>query len=398
MNRLYVLLIATFWMLHATATSQAAELTSLTPDGLSANRIDIIFVSEGYTATQESLFNDHIQLVSEQIFQIQPFTAYTSHFKQYALFEASSEEGADHPSLGVFVDTAFNAFYDCQNIPQLICFDNDIVEATVNSLAGAAQRDIIIVLVNDPQPGGSGGRMASMSTAPSSMQLVVHELGHTLGGLADEYTDAYPALNPCNGNVFEPAQLNVTSSAISLFPMPAQIKWMHPNPQTRLSPWFDQLTLFPTTNVAQNQPGLYEGAFYCNHNYFRPTYNSLMRIPGPSFDVINEEILVRRIHDYVSPIEFSFPVVSSFELIQNSVQLFAIQTLSGEDGVSVIEWRLDGLPIGSNSTQVLETASLPPGTYTLEVSVTETTEFVRRDLLGQMTAVDEWQVEITEIP
>lgn len=391
-------LAITLWMSFSVTSSHAAELTTLTPFGSSDNRVDIIFVSEGYTASEESEFDQHVEDVIDTIFSRQPFSSYITHFKHHSIFEPSNESGSDHSSPTVMRDTAFGSYYDCNGITQLICFDVNAVNSVVNSVADATQRDLIILLVNDPQPGGSGGSIAAVSTEASSIQInTVHELAHTFGGLADEYETPYPQLNPCNGGVFEPSEPNVTSSLVSLPANTQMIKWNDPSPGQRISPWFNQYSQshLPTTNVTPNQPGLYEGAHHCYQNFFRPTYNSAMRSPSMfSLDVVNEEILTRRIHDFVSPINSASPTNTTIQLSQSSFEIFSVDTISGEGGTSVIEWKLNNTIVGDQAVQQVDAFFLPSGNYTLTVSVTETTDFVRRDLLEQMTAIHEWQITI----
>src|SRR5262249_14307490 len=64
-------------------------------------------------------------------------------------------------------------------------------------LAPAA--DIVLVMINDPRYGGSGGGIWGKTPAPcftnaqKSLQIAVHELGHSLAHLGDEYADAREA-------------------------------------------------------------------------------------------------------------------------------------------------------------------------------------------------------------
>ncbi len=61
------------------------------------------------------------------------------------------------------------------------------VDAVVNAHLAPDQHDTVIVLVNDEEYGGSGGGVSVSSTGPEMGETLLHELGHTLGLLADEY-------------------------------------------------------------------------------------------------------------------------------------------------------------------------------------------------------------------
>src|SRR2546428_228697 len=68
------------------------------------------------------------------------------------------------------------------------------VDALLQSLM--PEHDLVILVVNDTQFGGSGGGTLITSVAFSAAEIIVHESGHTLAGLADEYSDPYPGFTP----------------------------------------------------------------------------------------------------------------------------------------------------------------------------------------------------------
>ena len=104
---------------------------------------------------------------------------------------ASAQSGADHPLTSTYVDTAFDATYSCAGIQRLICVSSSKVSAVLtNSIPAANARDMIVVLVNDSEYGGSGGWFAVASLNGAVVELVLHETGHSFGLLADEYRRA----------------------------------------------------------------------------------------------------------------------------------------------------------------------------------------------------------------
>ena len=107
----------------------------------------------------------------------------------------SAESGASHyeSTPQVIRDTAYNCYYGCAGIDRLICCNDSEVVAEVNALIPEA--DGIMVLVNDPVYGGSGGfTYATSYTEGETGEMVAsHELGHSLIGLWDEYDYGYNA-------------------------------------------------------------------------------------------------------------------------------------------------------------------------------------------------------------
>ena len=189
----------------------------------------------------------------------------------------SAESGADHPEWNppALKNTALGATYACAGVPQLICVDVSAALTIAAASLAAAQRDLILVLVNDPTYGGSGGALAVASTHAAVGELVLHELGHSLGLLADEYGGPAP---PACDAAYEPPKANATKDLI---------KW---------TSWIDPSTPIPTYTTAPGLPGLYSSAKYCDNTLFRPTYNSKMRSLGVPFMVRQDPANLLRAH------------------------------------------------------------------------------------------------------
>ncbi len=157
--------------------------------------------------------------------------------------------------------------------------DADIVEGVLD--AQVPGWDQALVIVNSPVRGGAGGRIAVAANGGSDWKEVcVHELGHSLFGLADEYgywegcgtgetgRDTHSGLEPDEPNV------TINSNRTT-------IKWAH---------LIEPATVVPTTVNAdcsdcdpQGNPvpggtvGAFEGAHYAHCGCYRPEFNCIMR-------------------------------------------------------------------------------------------------------------------------
>lgn len=95
-------------------------------------------------------------------------------------------------------DNANLCAFGCYNTPRLLCCDGRqylIDHARRNCGSGFVMS--VLIVHNDDTYGGAGypaDGAATVSTNPSSPSIGVHELGHSLFGLADEYT--YGSGNP----------------------------------------------------------------------------------------------------------------------------------------------------------------------------------------------------------
>ena len=180
------------------------------------NRVDIAILGDGYTAAEMQKYNDDVQALMQAFFLQSPFREYKSFFNVHRIDVISNESGADHPERipAVFKDTALAATYNCAGTQRLICVNTSAVNSILGNTLTSSQYDLTFVIVNDPEYGGSGGSIAVASTHPDVVELVLHELGHSFGLLADEYGGPPPPF--CNNSLLlltRPRLRNVRSSS-----------------------------------------------------------------------------------------------------------------------------------------------------------------------------------------
>ena len=163
--------------------------------GASSNRIDIIFLGDGYIAGQTGLFTTHIQSYLSYIFDdtalTQPFGRYEKFFNIHAVDTVSNQTGADNPGTGVTRDTAFDARYFFDNVTdRLLYIDDAKATAAMNAaLAGTGiAGEMRYMLVNDTTYGGGGGFFGTYAAGnESARDVALHEIAHSFVGLGDEY-------------------------------------------------------------------------------------------------------------------------------------------------------------------------------------------------------------------
>ncbi len=348
-------------------------------NGDPANRVDIVVLGDGYTADELGKYATDVETFVQGTFAQEPFQEYARYFNVHRVDVVSNESGADHPEREppVFKDTALDATYNCAGIQRLICVDVSKVNTVVSQSLSAAAREVIVVLVNDVEYGGSGGAVAVASVHPAVVELVLHELGHSFGLLADEYGGPPPPA--CNASI-EPSEANATKET-----QRELIKW---------TSWIDLSTPIPTPGPDPGLPGLYEGARYCDTGLYRPTYNSKMRSLGPPYEQINTEQLVKRVYNWASPIDAVEPSASAVVLSPGQSQTFDAHVLQPATHSLTVVWRLDGQLAGTGSQYVLDASSLTAGTHVLKVKVKDHTTFVRSDPASVLREVWTWDVTV----
>lgn len=250
-------------------TTAAAEVVKIWGDRDSADAFDLVFVGDGYTSDDLATYSANVKSKWDELSAVQPFADFKPYFNVWQVNVISTESGVDHdPTKGLLKDTALDMGFWCQgrdaNTERLLCVN----ETKAKEYAALApQADQVIALGNTTKYGGAGGSVATASGSNAQAgQIAIHELGHSIGGLADEYD--YPYLTYTGA---EPREKNVTKD-------PTGAKWGEylgqPSP--------DGGVIAPV-----------EGARYYKTGLYRPTANSIMRTLGKEFNLIGRDAMVK---------------------------------------------------------------------------------------------------------
>jgi IgA Peptidase M64 len=366
------------WLWIASVVS-AEPVTLIRDNGDPANRVDIVILGDGYTASELAKFATDVEGFVNGLFAQEPWKEYQKYFNVHRVDVTSAESGADHPERTppLFKDTAFNATYNCAGIQRLICVDVSKVNTVLVASVPPDTRDLVLLIVNDSEYGGSGGSIAVASVHPDVVELILLEVGHSFGLLADEYGGPPPP--SCNA-ALEPPEANATMET-----QREGIKW---------AVWIEPDTPIPTLGPTVAEPGLYEGAKYCDTGLFRPTYNSKMRSLFQPYEQINSEQLVKQVYGLVSPLDSAEPSDSTITLRDGQSQTFKVKTLEPLTHALDIVWRIDGQTVAIGNELTLRAADLSPGSHRVEVTVSDPTHFVRNDAAHVLADTHGWDVSI----
>ncbi len=347
----------------------AGDCQALLETGPTGGRVDFVVVGDGYPAAERDKFYADAAAVAADLQSASTYASYAPVFNVWALYVPSAESGADDPSTGTMVDTAFDATYGYQGIDYLIGVDTGGVFVEVNERF--PERDLAICIVNAPKYGGSGGPVAVTSTHPDSLRILEHEMGHSFAGLADEYETPYPGFPPGDP---EPN--------VALLENLDPLKW---------NAWVPPGTPIPTPIGAATSDydpvGAYEGARYLSTGVFRPSPKCRMRELGFDFCPVCSEAVVlgfselRYLVDDVTPAEGAAIPAKGPSLVTAVVP--ALEELG-------FAWSVDGVPVDGAVTAELAldptALGLGDGAHAITVTVHDTTPLVRTDDDGLMTA------------
>ncbi len=166
--------------------------------GYTSAPLRLAIVGDGYPAGSETEFEADLQRALDALDATPPFDPLSATLQIDAWFVPSAEQGISDPFRGIDRTTPFSCNYGCGNPDEayhrLICCD----ERTIRDFKAAhGEPDGLLVLVqnktDDPgnldDYGGSGSSTYATAYTGSLGPLVaVHELGHSLMDLWDEYT------------------------------------------------------------------------------------------------------------------------------------------------------------------------------------------------------------------
>jgi len=334
------------------------DVDTLIYNGDPSNRIDLVFLGDGYTVDETALYSNNVQTYSNFMFNsISPYNEYSSYFNVYKIKVISQESGSDHPEWDppVYRNTALGSYYGCEGIDRLICADDDSVYAAAQSIPWY---DEIVVLVNDPTYGGSGGDYFISYNGFWGPYVFMHELGHSFANLADEYLygDFPGTVSGCN---CDPNSVN-----------PGWQSWI---------------------DIGSPGVGTFLGCSF--NNLYRPTYDHCMMMSLQEiFCVVCHEQTIRSIYELVRAYDDVFPSTDTLSLETLSPQLFEIIPLTPNTHSLKVKWFVnDQLKSSENPFNFTSSSA---GSFIVKGIVYDSTEMVLDDPLNLLVDSKEWQVTV----
>jgi hypothetical protein len=366
-------------------------LTQVLTNGPADQRINIVFLSEGYLASQTNQFAADARAVLAKLLNTVPFDGYSNYFNAFSIFVPSVESGSDHPSRSIFKNTYFNSTYDSYGLARLVTIPPNDRDSNYANGAGKVdallqdlmpQYDLISLIVNDTEYGGSGGWVSITSVNASSAEIAIHELGHTYSGLGDEYDSAYPGYPDTE----EPNTTRETDRSL--------LKW---------NDWVLADTPIPTpeTSTYGAAVGLFEGAHYHATGWYRPKLDCKMKSLGVPFCEVCSEALVMSTYGLIRPIVSNSPsTVSPISLTSPETVRLSITCQQPATYNLKIQWFTNNVavPGASNTSFLLASSGLQGGVNAVRAEATDPTPKVRNDPLQVLKDTRTWQVDVHARP
>ena len=373
--------------------AQEATIQTVLNNGPVSNRLNVVFLSEGYPSNQLAGFLVDATNAINALLTHEPYTEYRSYLNAFAISVASLESGSDHPASHIQKDTYFNSAYDAV-LDRLITIPPNAQDPNPSHGQGKVdtlvqtfmpQCDLPVLLVNEPfYNGGSDGfdKTAIASVAPALSDILNHETGHVLANLGDEYTTSHPGFP----NTEEPNTTRQTQRDL--------IKWRA---------WISDSTPVPTPATFQyaDAVGLFQGAHYHTSGWYRPKLDCAMRSLSAPFCEVCREAMVLAIYGKVRPVDGFVPANTNVTITTPQSVAFSIDVLKPATHDLVIQWLTNGAPVLGATAQSFSVspASLVSGSNQLSAQVQDRTPFVRNDPANQLSQTITWNlnVDVTQL-
>lgn len=203
-------------------------------NGPAEQKLDIVVLGDGYTLDEMPKFRKDAQRLIGELFKAEPYKSRKSDFNVRAVETPSHVSGVSRPHPGVFKRTPLSVHYSSFDSERYaLTYDN----RTVRDTASAVPYEFTVILINERTYGGGGiYRLYATLAADNAFSdyIIIHELGHHIAALADEYYTSQVSYE-VNGEVtLEPWELNITALLDK-----DNLKWKHlVKPGTPLpTPW-----------------------------------------------------------------------------------------------------------------------------------------------------------------
>ncbi|WP_103069667.1 T9SS type A sorting domain-containing protein [Aquimarina sediminis] len=332
--------------------SQVFDQEVIFSSGAIEDRINIVILGDGYQSSELAKFITDASNMTNSLFSESPYKEYKEYFNVYAIKVPSNESGVTHPGTATdvtepdhpvsSVDNYFGSTFDYYNIHRLLVATNQTAITTVLA-NNFPNYDAVMILANSPYYGGSGGAYAVSSLEASAEQIMIHELGHSFGGLSDEYYA---------GDIYAAENINITKET-----NPALVKWKN---------W-----------IGQKEIGIYQ---HCcggeSASWYRPHENCKMRFLNAPFCAVCVEGTIEKIHSLTSPI-VSYSPDNTSPIEDLGAMDFEVSLINPIPNTLNVSWQLNQEVVGNQTSIKITKGELIEGNNELQVIVTDNTSLLR---------------------
>ena len=367
----------------AAAAPGAATVVPVQVTGPPAKRFNLVVMGDGYTEAEQAKFRADVDRHLNVMWSIEPFKSYRNYVNVYRIDIVSGESGVscdpglDAPRRTTPLSMGFWGRCNPGSVQRLITMDNAAATRYADMVTGTTSGNRqILALANSGTYGGAGGSYATASGSNSMSALISpHELGHSLGGLQDEY-DYYQRGVP--GGAYtggEPGSAHHTLLTEQQM-REQRRKWWR---------WLGE------PSESGGLIGRHEGGLYYTSGVWRPSEHSMMKTLGYYYDQVGREVMTQRITAKTAVIQDATPTAAPV----GADRVLWVEPMRPVSHSLTTTWSVDGRALpGDRDALDLRTLGLAPGTHTVTATVADPTGFVRDPAIrAALTGTRTWTVD-----
>lgn len=347
---------------------QPHKVDTLYKTGPLDNRINVVILGDGFTQQELPKFATEAKKFADFFLGYNPYEHYRSYFNFFAIRTPSVESGVTNPG------TAPDAYKD-QPVGTKNTFFGSSFGSSIHRLVTVNKYDVlygllanqfpmydlVVVLVNTPFYGGSGGSISVHTLHTQANTIGVHEIGHTFSHLSDEYWAGL-------GYGTEAPNMTRESS-------PVLVRWKN---------WLNEFNI-----------GIYKHGDTGDAALWHKPANGtcLMEYLNQEFCAVCREATVETLLKQVNPIEKAEPTPGSIVTV-NDPQTFKIDLLTPNPNSLQVQWTVNGEPLPGTGVQLILTPDQAPDGAVLAASVFDSTAISRYDgARAERTQKVEWTLK-----
>ncbi len=160
---------------------------SILENGPACEKLDLVILGDGYTEKEMEKFRSDAKRLSEALLNVEPYVSRRSDINVRAVETPAMQSGVSKPHHGIYRRSPLSAQYSSFDSERyVLAYDNK----TIRNVASAVPYDFMVILVNEQTYGGGGIYQLYTTVAADNLfadYLMIHEMGHHMGALADEY-------------------------------------------------------------------------------------------------------------------------------------------------------------------------------------------------------------------
>ena len=175
------------YMIDRARPFEGLEVKELGGDAPPDKAMDVLIVPEGYTVADRAKLEADLKRFARVFLSYEPWKSNQGRIHMRGVLAWSRQSGVTEPRKGIYRDTILGSTFNTFDSPRYLTV---LHTKRLRQIASLAPYDTLFVMVNTSRYGGGGiYNQWSIFTSDNEYDdyLMLHEYGHHMGGLGDEY-------------------------------------------------------------------------------------------------------------------------------------------------------------------------------------------------------------------